>query len=116
MTDSMDPARTWSAVAEGWETNIDYIDEHSVGATTAMLDRVAVQPDERVLELAAGPGALGATWSALVGPTGAVVVSDIAPGMAEVARRRNAVLGNVETAVIDMAAIDRDRKSTRLNS
>jgi ubiquinone/menaquinone biosynthesis C-methylase UbiE len=106
MTDNMDPAQAWSAVAEAWDANTDYIDEHSVQATDALLDRVAVQPGERVLELAAGPGTLGATWSPLVGPTGTVVVSDIAPGMVEVARRRNAALGNVETAVIDVAAID----------
>jgi len=65
-----------------------------------------VRPGERVLELAAGPGTVGATWSTLVGPTGAVVLSDIAPGMVEVARRRNSDLANVETAVIDAAAID----------
>src|ERR1700736_3374775 len=106
MTDSMDPARAWSAVAEAWDTNTDYIDEHSVEATTALLDRVAVQPGERVLELAAGPGTLGGTWAALVGPTGAVVVSDLAPGMVEVARRRKAGVGNVDTAVIDGGFID----------
>ena len=106
MTDSMAPAQAWSAVADAWDTNTDYIEQHSVEATTALLDRVAVQLGERVLELAAGPGTLGATWSALVGPAGKVVVSDIAPGMVQVARRRNAALGNVETAVIDAAAID----------
>ena len=60
-----------------------------------------------MLELAAGPGSLGATWSQLVGPTGTVVLSDIAPGMVEVARRRNAHLSNVEVAVLDASAIDR---------
>jgi SAM-dependent methyltransferase len=107
MTDTLDPAQAWSAVAEAWDANTDYIDEHSVQATAALLDRLAVQPGERVLELAAGPGTLGATWSALVGPTGTVLISDIAPGMVEVALRRNAALGNVETAVVDVAAIDR---------
>lgn len=107
MTDSVDPAQAWSAVAEAWDANADYVDEHSVEATAALLDRAAVQRGERVLELAAGPGSLGATWSQLVGPTGAVVVSDISPVMVEVARRRSAALGNVETAVIDAAAIDR---------
>jgi SAM-dependent methyltransferase len=106
MTDIVDPAQAWSAVAGAWDANTDYIDEHSLEATTALLDRLAVQPGERVLELAAGPGTLGATWSQLVGPTGAVVLSDIAPGMVEVARRRNGALGNVETAVLDLAAID----------
>lgn len=111
MTDSMEPARAWSAVADAWDANVDDIDGHSVQATTTLLDRVAVQPGDRVLELAAGPGSLGATWSQLVGPTGTVVMSDIAPGMVEVARRRTAALGNVETAVIDAAAIDRPDRS-----
>ena len=62
---------------------------------------------DRVLELAAGPGTLGATWSELAGPTGTVVLSDIAPGMVEVARRRNAHLSNVEVAVLDASAIGR---------
>jgi SAM-dependent methyltransferase len=111
MTVSMNPAQAWSAVAEAWDANTDYIDNHTVEATTALLHRVSVQPGERVLELAAGPGTLGDTWSPLVGPTGAVVVSDIAPGMVDVARRRNVALGNVETAVIDVAAIDRPDNS-----
>jgi ubiquinone/menaquinone biosynthesis C-methylase UbiE len=106
MTNSMDPAQAWSAVAEAWDANTDYIDEHSAQSTAALLERLAVRPGERVLELAAGPGTLGATWSTLVGSTGAVVLSDVAPGMVEVARRRNAELGNVKTAVIDAAAID----------
>src|SRR5882762_8474624 len=107
MADSLDPAQAWSAVAEAWDANVDDVDGHSVEATAALLDRVSVRSGERVLELAAGPGSLGATWSQLVGPTGTVVVSDVAPGMVEVARRRNAGLGNVETAVVDAAAIDR---------
>jgi len=107
MTDSMDLAQAWTAVAEAWDANVDDVDGHSVEATAALLDRVGLQPGDRVLELAAGPGSLGATWSQLVGPTGSVVVSDIAPGMVDVARRRNSVLGNVETAVIDAGAIDR---------
>src|SRR5882724_11361893 len=107
MTDSLDPALAWSAVAAAWDDSVDHVDGHSVEATAALLDRVGVRPGERVLELAAGPGSLGVTWSELVGPTGTVVVSDVAPGMVEVARRRNAALGNVETAVIDAAAIDR---------
>jgi SAM-dependent methyltransferase len=35
-----------------------------------------------------------------------VVLSDVAPGMVEVARRRNAAVENVEVAVVDAAAID----------
>jgi SAM-dependent methyltransferase len=102
-----DPARDWSAVASAWEDNIDDVESHTVAATQALVDGVAVRAGDRVLELAAGPGSLGATWSQLAGPTGTVVLSDIAPGMIDVARRRNAHLHNVEVAVLDASAIDR---------
>ena len=107
MDDGTNPAQSWSAVALAWDAHVDDIDEHSAGATAALFERVAPQPGDRVLELAAGPGSLAATWSRLVGPTGTVVLSDLAPGMVEVCRRRNAALDNVETAVIDATAIDR---------
>lgn len=107
MTHITEPARDWSAVAAAWDANVEEVDLLSFEATAALFDRVAVQPRDRVLELAAGLGTLGATWSQLVGPSGTVVLSDIAPGMVETAHRRNAVLDNVEVAVLDASAIDR---------
>jgi len=107
MTNTTDPARDWSAVASAWDATVEEVDLLSFDATAALFDRVAVKPGDRVLELAAGPGTLGATWSQLVGPSGAVVLSDIAPGMVETARRRNAVLDNVEVTVLDVSEIDR---------
>ncbi|MBV8961018.1 MAG: class I SAM-dependent methyltransferase [Actinobacteria bacterium] len=106
MTDVVDPARVWSTVAVAWDAHVDYIDDHSGESTAAMVARVAVREGDRVLELAAGPGGLAATWSDLVGSTGRVVLSDIAPGMVEVARRRAEPFANVEVAVSDAAAID----------
>ena len=105
MTDNTDPSETWSAVAAAWDANVDDVDDHSTGSIGALLERLDVQPGERVLELAAGPGSLGARWSNLVGPDGSVLMSDIAPGMVDVAQRRTAGLSNVETAVLDMSAI-----------
>ena len=107
MTTINSPASDWSEVADAWDTHVDDIDEVSSAATSAMLDRLAVRSGDRVLELAAGPGNLGATWSRRVGPAGAVVLSDIAQGMVEVARRRNAAFANVEVATIDASAIVR---------
>ena len=97
----------WSAVAAAWDANTVHVDGHTVAATAALLDRVAVQLGDRVLELAAGPGSLGDTWSRLVGASGQVLLSDIAAGMVEVARRRNATVDNVECAVLDASTIDR---------
>lgn len=101
-------SEAWSAVAQAWDAHVDDVDAHSRSATAALLDRLAVQPGERVLELAAGPGSLAATWSRLVGPSGRVVVSDLAPGMVEAAARRVEAqgLGNVEVRVLDASAVD----------
>ena len=68
---------------------------------------MAPKPGDRVLELGAGPGSLAVTWSRLVGRDGSVVISDIAPGMVEVAARRSGDLSNVTVAVVDASAIDR---------
>ncbi len=111
MTDIGDPGRDWSAVAEAWDGHVDDVDEHSIAATTALLDRVAPRPGDDVLELAAGPGSLGRMWSERVGPTGTVLLSDVAPGMVEVAGHRNAQLDNVDVAVVDASAIDRPDQS-----
>ena len=107
----LDAATAWSLVADAWDTNIDTVEEHTAAATAALIDRVGIARGDRVLELAAGPASLAATWSALVGPSGAAVVSDIAPGMVEVATRRTASLPNVEVALLDASAIDRADES-----
>ena len=106
MTDSIVVARDWSAVAAAWDAHVDDVDGPSADATASLLAQVAVRPGDRLLELAAGPGSLGPTWSQLVGPSGLVLLSDLAPGMVEVARRRSEGLDNVEVAVIDASAID----------
>lgn len=107
MTLTTTSAEHWSAVAAAWDDNTDYIDSHSQAATEALVDAVDVRAGDRLLELAAGPGTLGGRWSDLVGGSGQVVLSDIAPGMVEVCRRRNAGLDNVEIVVLDASVIDR---------
>lgn len=107
MTTITEVARDWSAVAEAWDANVDEVDTHAAEPTAALLDRVGIRPGDRVLELAAGPGSLGASLSELSGPNGRVVLSDIAPGMVEVAARRNAGVANLTVEVLDASAIDR---------
>lgn len=111
MTTLDDPARSWSDVAAAWDAHVDDGNDHSVAATAALVDRVAVRAGDRLLELAAGPGNLGPQWSVLVGSTGTVLVSDVAPGMVDVARRRNSGLDNVDVAVLDLNAIDQPEAS-----
>jgi len=103
--------QVWDAVAEAWDEKADYVDRHKQELTAAMLRKVEPKPGDRVLELAAGPGSLGATWSELVGPEGAVLLSDISPAMVEAARRRNKGLSNVSFAVLDVSKIDQPNNS-----
>jgi len=104
--ETQDQAAAWGAVAKAWDANVDYVDDHSHEATSAVIDRLAIESGERVLELAAGPGTLANTWSTLVGGSGRVVISDLAPPMVEVAKARNAGLApNVSYEVVDASSI-----------
>jgi ubiquinone/menaquinone biosynthesis C-methylase UbiE len=105
MASSRKVADDWSAVAAAWDTKAEYIEDNTASATNALVASVSVRSGDRVLELAAGTGTLGATWSQLTGPSGRIVVSDLAPGMLDVARRRNARLANVEVTLLDASAI-----------
>ena len=73
-----------------------------------MIDAVAPQPGERVLELAAGLGEAGLLAAELVAPGGEVIVSDQAEAMLEGARERAAELGieNVSFQVLSGEWID----------
>ena len=98
----------WSSAAPAWQRHADFVDDRSAEVAQAMLDAAALRPDQRVLELACGPGGVGLGAADLVGPGGEVVLSDIAPEMTAIAAERaNArKLANVRTAQIDMEQID----------
>ena len=98
----------WSSAAPAWERNADFVDDRGAEVAQAMLDAAALRPDQRVLELACGPGGVGLGAADLVGPGGTAVLSDIAPEMTVIAAERaNArKLANVRTAQIDMEQID----------
>jgi SAM-dependent methyltransferase len=73
-----------------------------------MLERAALAPGDRVLELACGPGGAGLQAAVRVAPDGDVVLSDIAAEMTAIASTRAAALGltNVTTRVLDLERID----------
>src|SRR5688572_6281261 len=100
----MTQAADWNGVAAAWDERADYVECPVSAATDALFARLDVHAGDRVLELAAGPGSLAPTWSRLVGPEGAVVVSDVAPAMVDAARTRAEGLGNVELALLDLSA------------
>jgi SAM-dependent methyltransferase len=98
----------WEAAAAGWTRRQETIRRLSAHVSAWMLDAVALQPGERVLELAAGLGETGMLAAEQVAPMGGVIVSDQADAMLDGARARAVELGlsNIEFQVIGAEWID----------
>ena len=102
----------WGSVAPGWERNADFVDRRTEDLTRAMLEAAALDPGDRVLELACGPGGLGMAAAERV-PEGEVVLSDIAPQMTAIAAARAEARGiaNLTTLDLDLERIDQPDES-----
>ena len=98
----------WGSVAGAWGDHAAYVDERGAGVTERMLDLCSVEPGDRVLELACGPGSVGLAAAGRAGAGGEVVISDVAPEMTAIAAARAEELGltNVSARSLDLEAID----------
>jgi len=98
----------WEAMASGWDERHAYFEERARPVAERMIERLAPNPGDTVLELAAGTGVVGFAAAELVGPSGRVVVSDFSEAMVETATRRAAELGlvNVECRVLDAERLE----------
>jgi SAM-dependent methyltransferase len=107
-TQRADLIEGWESGSRGWGALADQIRGYGMPISEWMLDALALQPGQRVLELAAGPGDTGFMAAELVRPGGTLVSSDAAEGMLDVARGRAAKLGidNVEFKRLELEWID----------
>jgi SAM-dependent methyltransferase len=98
----------WATVAPSWGEHAGYVDARGAGATEKMLERTALRPGDRVLELACGAGGLGMAAAPRVDPNGEVVLSDVVAEMTAIAAARAEALGlrNVRTRELDLEQID----------
>ena len=98
----------WETAAGGWGNRADRIRDWGMPVSVTMVDALALQPGQRVLELAAGPGDTGFMAAELVAPGGSLISSDGADAMIEVARGRAAQAGlaNVEFRQLELEWID----------
>ncbi len=108
-----DPRRSalhqmWASVAPSWYEHAVDVDGRGEVVARAMLDSARPRPGDRVLELACGPGGVGLAAAGRVGPSGAVVLSDVAAEMIEIAAARALSIGlaNVTTRQLDLEQID----------
>ena len=100
--------RGWEEAAAGWVRSQELMRDFGAPVSHWLVDAVAPQPGQRVLELAAGLGETGLLAAELVAPVGGAIISDQAEGMLTGARERAASLGlsNVEFQVINAEWID----------
>jgi len=98
----------WEDAASGWVRRADTIRSLGAPVSAWMLDAVALQPGERVLELAAGLGETGMMAAEQVAPMGGVIISDQAESMLAGARARahELELNNLEFRVLNGEWID----------
>jgi ubiquinone/menaquinone biosynthesis C-methylase UbiE len=98
----------WEAMAPGWDSRHAYFEEIARPVTELMLERLAPERGQTILDLAAGTGVAGFAAARLVGNEGRVIVSDFAEAMVDAARRHAARLGlaNLECRVLDAEQLD----------
>jgi SAM-dependent methyltransferase len=103
----------WASTAAGWEKHAGALARSSMPVSTWMVDAIAPQPGQTVLDLAAGPGDTGFLAAELIQPGGTLICSDVVPDMLTVAQRRAEALGiaNVRFRQIDAQAIDQPAAS-----
>ena len=98
----------WERAAPGWGRLAPRIRAFGMPASTWMIEHAGLQPGQRVLELAAGPGETGLLAAELVRPGGMLISSDASESMIELARARARELGieNVEFKRLELEWID----------
>jgi SAM-dependent methyltransferase len=98
----------WARVASGWERREAEQWEATEAVSRNLVERLALQPGEAVLELAGGVGHTSLLAAERVAPDGRVIATDFAPAMVDAARRLAESVGaqGVEHRVMDAQAID----------
>jgi ubiquinone/menaquinone biosynthesis C-methylase UbiE len=103
----------WAQIAAGWRERADVIRDFGMPVSARMIEQLRLQPGQRVLELAAGPGDTGFLAAELVRPGGLLISSDAIDEMLAIARERASAMGidNVEFKLLELDWIDLETAS-----
>lgn len=98
----------WERSADAWGRRATHMRAFGMPVAAWMIEHADLQPGQRVLELAAGPGETGLLAAELIRPGGVLISSDAAESMLEVARGRARELGieNVKFKRLELEWID----------
>jgi ubiquinone/menaquinone biosynthesis C-methylase UbiE len=101
---------SWEHAASGWGRRAQRIRDWGMPVSTWLIEQLSLQPGQRLLELAAGPGDTGFLAAELIAPGGTLISSDATEGMVELARARAGELGirnvNIEFKQLEIEWID----------
>lgn len=98
----------WGRAAAGWKKHDERFRPLTAPVTQKLLELAGVGLGMRVLDVACGTGEPAMPAAQMVGDTGFVLATDMAPEMIEVAREKSAAQGitNVEFRLVDGEEID----------
>lgn len=98
----------WNKDGAAWRRWNPTLDRWYGGVTRQMLDLARIQPDQRILDVAAGAGEPAVGAAERVGPGGYVLATDISEGIVELALQvaRERGLEQVETLAMDGERLD----------
>lgn len=98
----------WQRGAAGWGRRADAIQEFGLPVSVWMIEQLALQPGQHVVELACGPGDTGFLAAEQVRPGGTVLETDASDAMLGVARGRARDLGatNVDFQRMELEWLD----------
>jgi SAM-dependent methyltransferase len=114
-TQPFDPARYKAGQRREWDTAVPgyrgwgpVLGPQTQPVSERMLELAGIQPGQRVLDVATGPGEPAVTAAQRVGPSGHVIATDLAPQMLAIGREWAAQLGlqNIDFREMDAEALD----------
>jgi ubiquinone/menaquinone biosynthesis C-methylase UbiE len=103
----------WDVAARGWRRGAEGVRAMGMPVSAWLVEHLDLQPGERVLELAAGPGDTGFLAAELIRPGGTLICSDGSEKMLDIARERAGRQGidNVEFKQLQLEWIDMETAS-----
>jgi SAM-dependent methyltransferase len=85
---ALEPRDRWARAAQGWENQADWFRDATMPVAAWMIDAIAPQPGQTILDLAAGVGDTGFLAAELIEPGGQLISADFVPEMLSAAQRR----------------------------
>lgn len=98
--------RDWDRAAEGWRKWWMLLEAMLADTGDRLITSAAIQPGQRVLDVATGIGEPALTAAKVVGAHGRVIGTDISPDMLQIARDRAAEAGADNVEFLEMDAED----------